>query len=47
MLAATILTLLFVPVFYAAIEAFRERGHPPQESHQESHLPQPGHVPAE
>jgi HAE1 family hydrophobic/amphiphilic exporter-1 len=47
MLAATILTLLFVPVFYAAIEGFRERGHPPQESHQESHLPQPGHVPAE
>jgi multidrug efflux pump subunit AcrB len=43
MLAATILTLLFVPVFYAAIETFRERGHPPEESH----LPQPGHVPAE
>jgi HAE1 family hydrophobic/amphiphilic exporter-1 len=27
MLAATILTLLFVPVFYAVIEGFRERGH--------------------
>ncbi len=26
MLAATILTLLFVPVFYAVIERFRERG---------------------
>jgi HAE1 family hydrophobic/amphiphilic exporter-1 len=43
MLAATILTLLFVPVFYAAIETFRERGHAPEESH----APQPGHVPAE
>ena len=43
MLAATILTLLFVPVFYAAIETFRERGQTPEESH----LPQPGHVPAE
>jgi len=27
MLAATILTLLFVPVFYAVIEEWRERGH--------------------
>ena len=27
MLAATILTLLFVPVFYAVIEGFRERNH--------------------
>jgi HAE1 family hydrophobic/amphiphilic exporter-1 len=27
MLAATILTLLFVPVFYAVIETWRERGH--------------------
>jgi HAE1 family hydrophobic/amphiphilic exporter-1 len=27
MLAATILTLLFVPVFYAVIESFRERNH--------------------
>ena len=27
MLAATILTLLFVPVFYAVIEGLRERGH--------------------
>jgi HAE1 family hydrophobic/amphiphilic exporter-1 len=27
MLAATILTLLFVPVFYAVIEGWRERGH--------------------
>jgi len=26
MLAATILTLLFVPVFYAVIEGLRERG---------------------
>jgi Cu/Ag efflux pump CusA len=26
MLAATILTLIFVPVFYAVIEGFRERG---------------------
>jgi multidrug efflux pump subunit AcrB len=43
MLAATILTLLFVPVFYAAIETFRERGH----SSEESHAPQPGHAPAE
>jgi len=25
MLAATILTLIFVPVFYAVIESFRER----------------------
>ncbi len=27
MLAATLLTLLFVPVFYAVIEGLRERGH--------------------
>jgi HAE1 family hydrophobic/amphiphilic exporter-1 len=27
MLAATVLTLLFVPVFYAVIEGLRERGH--------------------
>jgi len=43
MLAATILTLLFVPVFYAAIETFRERGEVPEESH--AH--QPSHTPAE
>jgi multidrug efflux pump subunit AcrB len=28
MLAATVLTLLFVPVFYVVIESFRERGEP-------------------
>jgi HAE1 family hydrophobic/amphiphilic exporter-1 len=32
MLAATILTLLFVPVFYAVIEGWRERGHPDENS---------------
>jgi multidrug efflux pump subunit AcrB len=32
MLAATILTLLFVPVFYAVIEGLRERGHPDENS---------------
>jgi HAE1 family hydrophobic/amphiphilic exporter-1 len=30
MLAATILTLIFVPVFYAVIESLRERGAPEQ-----------------
>ena len=34
MLAATVLTLIFVPVFYAVIEGFRERGeHRPAEPH--------------
>jgi len=32
MLAATILTLLFVPVFYAVIESLREHGHSDQNS---------------
>jgi hypothetical protein len=43
MLAATILTLLFVPVFYAVIEGLRERGHSPETSH----ISEPSHVPAE
>jgi HAE1 family hydrophobic/amphiphilic exporter-1 len=43
MLAATLLTLLFVPVFYAAIEGLRERGH----STETSNLSEPSHVPAE
>jgi HAE1 family hydrophobic/amphiphilic exporter-1 len=43
MLAATLLTLLFVPVFYAVIESWRERGH----EKDSSHAPEPGHVPAE
>jgi HAE1 family hydrophobic/amphiphilic exporter-1 len=43
MLAATILTLLFVPVFYAVIEGLRERG----DSTEEVHPSEPGHVPAE
>jgi multidrug efflux pump subunit AcrB len=43
MLAATILTLLFVPVFYAVIEGLRERGHSPETSHPS----EPNHVPAE
>jgi hydrophobe/amphiphile efflux-1 (HAE1) family protein len=54
MLAATLLTLLFVPVFYAVIEDLRERGHA-QETAQESarepadasHTPVPSHTPAE
>jgi hydrophobe/amphiphile efflux-1 (HAE1) family protein len=40
MLAATVLTLLFVPVFYAIIEQFRERGLPETAT---AH----GHVPAQ
>jgi hypothetical protein len=43
MLAATILTLLFVPVFYAVIEGLRERGHSPQTSQ----ISEPNHIPAE
>ena len=31
MLAATVLTLIFVPVFYAVIEGWRERGSEPAE----------------
>jgi hypothetical protein len=34
MLAATLLTLLFVPVFYAVIEDLRERGHAQESAHQ-------------
>jgi multidrug efflux pump subunit AcrB len=33
MLAATLLTLLFVPVFYAVIEGLRERGHAHKADH--------------
>jgi HAE1 family hydrophobic/amphiphilic exporter-1 len=43
MLAATILTLIFVPVFYAVIEGFRERNHPVEELN----ASEPNHVPAE
>jgi HAE1 family hydrophobic/amphiphilic exporter-1 len=43
MLAATLLTLLFVPVFYAVIERLRERGH----SIEPSNTPEPSHAPAE
>jgi HAE1 family hydrophobic/amphiphilic exporter-1 len=43
MLAATLLTLLFVPVFYAVIERLRERGH----SHETSHSSAAQHAPAE
>ena len=37
MLAATILTLLFVPVFYAVIEGLRERGHDGEDEHEADH----------
>jgi HAE1 family hydrophobic/amphiphilic exporter-1 len=43
MLATTILTLLFVPVFYAVIEGLRERRHWTEEVH----ASEPSHVPAE
>jgi len=43
MLAATILTLLFVPVFYAAIEGLRERGQP----HKDSNVSEPHQIAAE
>ncbi len=44
MLAATILTLLFVPVFYAVIEGFRERNHTTTVTSGDAPL---SHVPAE
>jgi hypothetical protein len=45
MLAATLLTLLFVPVFYAVIEGLRERGHAhPAEDHASTPA---AHAPAE
>jgi HAE1 family hydrophobic/amphiphilic exporter-1 len=37
MLAATVLTLLFVPVFYAVIEGLRERGHGGEHEQEEDH----------
>ncbi|HVX75464.1 MAG TPA: multidrug efflux RND transporter permease subunit [Bradyrhizobium sp.] len=37
MLAATVLTLLFVPVFYAVIEGLRERGHSGEHEHAVDH----------
>jgi HAE1 family hydrophobic/amphiphilic exporter-1 len=37
MLAATVLTLLFVPVFYAVIEGLRERGHSGEDEHEAEH----------
>jgi HAE1 family hydrophobic/amphiphilic exporter-1 len=43
MLAATILTLLFVPVFYAVIESLRERG----QSHKDSNVSEPHQIAAE
>jgi HAE1 family hydrophobic/amphiphilic exporter-1 len=43
MLAATILTLLFVPVFYAVIEGLRERGH----SDENSNVSELHHIAAE
>jgi HAE1 family hydrophobic/amphiphilic exporter-1 len=43
MLAATILTLLFVPVFYAVIEGLRERG----QSHENSNVSEPHQIAAE
>ncbi len=43
-LAATILTLLFVPVFYAVIEGFRERNHKTTATSGDAPL---AHVPAE
>jgi hydrophobe/amphiphile efflux-1 (HAE1) family protein len=45
MLAATILTLLFVPVFYAAIEGLRERRQKP--AYQSDHSPLADTAPAE
>jgi HAE1 family hydrophobic/amphiphilic exporter-1 len=45
MLAATLLTLLFVPVFYAVIEGLRERGHSTEKLNASE--PEPSHVPAE
>src|SRR6202021_171887 len=45
MLAATLLTLLFVPVFYAVIEGLRERGHHPPE--QLSDIAEPHQIAAE
>jgi hydrophobe/amphiphile efflux-1 (HAE1) family protein len=39
MLAATVLTLLFVPVFYAVIEGLRERGHSSGDEHEADHSP--------
>ena len=44
MLAATVLTLIFVPVFYAVIESFRERGSKPD--HHEGAPPAPETLPA-
>jgi HAE1 family hydrophobic/amphiphilic exporter-1 len=44
MLAATLLTLLFVPVFYAVIEGLRERGHSPE---QPSDISEPHRIAAE
>jgi HAE1 family hydrophobic/amphiphilic exporter-1 len=43
MLAATILTLLFVPVFYAVIEGLRERG----QSHENLNVSRPHQIAAE
>jgi HAE1 family hydrophobic/amphiphilic exporter-1 len=43
MLAATILTLLFVPVFYAVIEGLREHG----QSHENSNVSGPHQIAAE
>jgi HAE1 family hydrophobic/amphiphilic exporter-1 len=37
MLAATALTLLFVPVFYAVIEGLRERGRSDGDEHEADH----------
>jgi HAE1 family hydrophobic/amphiphilic exporter-1 len=37
MVAATVLTLLFVPVFYAVIEGLRERGHSGGHEHEADH----------
>jgi hydrophobe/amphiphile efflux-1 (HAE1) family protein len=37
MVAATVLTLLFVPVFYAVIEGLRERGHSGGHEHETDH----------
>ena len=45
MLAATLLTLLFVPVFYAVIEGLRERGHAHKADHDHASIAQ--HAPAE
>jgi multidrug efflux pump subunit AcrB len=43
MLAATVLTLIFVPIFYAVIEGLRARGH----AHEAVHAPGVEHAPAE